>query len=79
MTPKGARAERAALAQRLAADFDIDRYTCAKAVYDYAKPLIAAAPEPLRWPQTSQFSLSHIASMVEREVYRRWLDERAVK
>lgn len=79
MTPKDARTERAAVVQRIAAQFDLAGYTCAAVVYNFAKPLIAAAPELKRWPTTPQFSASRVASLVEREVYRRWLDMKGLK
>lgn len=79
MNPKDARAERAAVVQRIAAQFDLAGYSCAAAVYKFAEPLIAAAPELKSWPSTPQFSRSRVASLVEREVYRRWLDLKGFK
>lgn len=76
MSPKEARAERAVMVQEIADKFDMATYTCAAVVYDFAKPL---ALPPARWPSTPQFSRSRVASLVEREVYRRWLDLKGFK
>lgn len=74
MTPKDARTERAAVVQRIADQFDISTYTCAAVVIDFARR--QSVPEMKNWPSTPQFSMSRLASLVEREIYRRWLSER---
>lgn len=76
MTNKEIREKRHELVTRIADEFDASgaEYTCAAVVISFALPRAKAERAKMDWPNVNQFSARYIATLVEREVYRRWFD-----